>query len=149
MKTIILALVILAIPAASFAPPVERTEKPVLHGRNWVAITGRPLAATAGAMTFMKGGNAVDAACAMLGAVCTMHAVLTWGGETQALIYNPKTGKVLGINALGVAPTGATAAFYKSKGYEYPPADGPLFSGNAGDSGRADDHARRVRHHEP
>ena len=46
----------------------QRTAKPVLHGRHWMAITGKPLAATAGAMMFQKGGNAVDAACAMLGA---------------------------------------------------------------------------------
>ena len=44
----------------------QRTQKPVLHGRHWVAITGKPLGATAGAMMFQKGGNAVDAACAML-----------------------------------------------------------------------------------
>ena len=73
-----------------------------------MAITGKPLGATAGAMMFQKGGNAVDAACAMLGAVATMWDALGWGGETQALIYNPKTKKVIGINALGVAPTGAT-----------------------------------------
>ena len=44
----------------------RRTVKPVLHGRHWVAITGKPLAATAGAMTFAKGGNAADAAAAAL-----------------------------------------------------------------------------------
>ena len=42
--------------------------RPILHGKKWVAITGKPLAATAGAMTFQKGGNAVDAACAMIAA---------------------------------------------------------------------------------
>ncbi len=67
----------------------QKTEKPVLHGRHWLAVTGKPMAATAGAMIFQKGGNAVDAACAMLGAVCTMWDVLSWGGETQALIYHP------------------------------------------------------------
>jgi len=113
----------------------QRTEKPVLHGREWVAITGKPLAATAGAMVFAKGGNAVDAACAMLGAVCTMYDVLSWGGETQALIYNPKTGKVLGLNALGVAPSGATAEFYKAKGYDYPPAEGVLSAVTPGTPG--------------
>ena len=91
-----------------------------------MAITGKPLAATAGAITFQKGGNAVDAACSMLAATCTMWDVLSWGGETQALIYNPKTKKVIAINALGVAPTGATAEFYKSKGYDFPPEYGPL-----------------------
>ena len=63
-----------------------RTAKPVLHGQHWVAITGKPLAATAGATIFQQGGNAVDAACAMIAATATMWDVLSWGGETQALI---------------------------------------------------------------
>ena len=104
----------------------QRTQKPALHGRHWVAITGKPLAATAGAMMFAKGGNPVDAACAMLAAVTTMWDVLSWGGETQALIYNPRTKKVIAINALGVAPTGATPDFYRAKGMQFPPEYGPL-----------------------
>jgi gamma-glutamyltranspeptidase/glutathione hydrolase len=91
-----------------------------------MAITGKPLAATAGAMMFQKGGNPVDAACAMLAATSTMWDVLSWGGETQALIYNPQTKKVIAINALGIAPTGATPEFYRSKGMRYPPEYGPL-----------------------
>ena len=55
-----------------------------------MAITGKPLGATAGAMMFAKGGNAVDATAAMLAAVTTMWDVLGWGGETQALIYHPE-----------------------------------------------------------
>src|SRR5882672_6718385 len=102
------------------------TEKPPLHGKHWMAITGKPLAATAGAMIFSKGGNAVDASCGMLAATCTMWDRLSWGGETQALIYNPKTKKVIAINALGVAPTGATVEFFKGKGMKYPPGTGPL-----------------------
>jgi gamma-glutamyltranspeptidase/glutathione hydrolase len=103
-----------------------RTAKPPLHARHWIAITGKPLSATAGAMMFQQGGNAVDAACAMLAAGATMWDVLSWGGETQALIYHPKLKKVIGINALGVAPTGATAALYKSRGMRYPPEYGAL-----------------------
>jgi gamma-glutamyltranspeptidase / glutathione hydrolase len=114
---------------------IAQTQKPVLHGKNWMAITGKPLAATAGAMIFQKGGNAVDAACAMLAATCTMWDVLSWGGETQALIYNPKTGKVIGINALGVAPTGATPDFFKSKKMNYPPEYGPLAAVTPGTPG--------------
>lgn len=113
----------------------QSTQKPPLHGKNWMAITGKPLAATAGSMIFQKGGNAVDAACAMLAATCTMWDVLSWGGETQALIYNPKTGKVIGINALGVAPTGATAAFFKGKNMNYPPEYGPLSAVTPGTPG--------------
>jgi gamma-glutamyltranspeptidase/glutathione hydrolase len=86
-------------------------------------------------MMFQRGGNAVDAACAMLAAVTTMWDVLSWGGETQALIYNPKTGKVIGINALGVAPTGATPEFFRSKQLLYPPEHGPLAAVTPGTPG--------------
>ncbi|MDZ7265242.1 MAG: gamma-glutamyltransferase, partial [candidate division KSB1 bacterium] len=111
------------------------TEKPVLHGQHWMAITGKPLAATAGAKIFLQNGNAVDAACAMLAAVCTMYDMLSWGGETQALIYSPQTGKVIGINALGVAPTGATPEFFANQGINYPPEYGPLAAVTPGTPG--------------
>jgi gamma-glutamyltranspeptidase/glutathione hydrolase len=113
----------------------QSTQKPVLHGRHWVAITGKPLAATAGAGIFQRGGNAVDAACAMLAATSTMWDVLSWGGETQALIYNPNTGEVIGINALGVAPTGATPEFFKELDMKYPPQYGPLAAVTPGTPG--------------
>ena len=87
MKAISFVILVICLGASAGGSFGQRTEKPVLHGREWVAITGKPLAATAGAMIFAKGGNAVDAACAMLAAVCTMYDVLSWGGETQALIY--------------------------------------------------------------
>ena len=113
----------------------QQTQKPPLHGKNWMAITGKPLAATAGAKIFDRGGNAVDAACAMLAATCTMWDVLSWGGETQALIYNPNTKQVLAINAMGVAPTGSTPAFFKAKGYNFPPEFGPLAATTPGTPG--------------
>jgi gamma-glutamyltranspeptidase / glutathione hydrolase len=127
-----LTIVVLLLAPALTA---QRTVKPPLHGRHWVAITGKPLGATAGAMIFQKGGNAVDAACAMLGAVATMWDSLAWGGETQALIYNPKTKKVIGINALGAAPTGATPEFFRQKGMQYPPEYGPLAAVTPGTPG--------------
>ena len=129
-----LALAML-IGGPDFAPAQGRTVKPVLHGRHWVAITGKPLAATAGALTFQRGGNAVDAACAMLAATSTMWDVLSWGGETQALIYNPHTGKVIGVNALGVAPTGATPELFRQRGMKYPPEYGPLAAVTPGTPG--------------
>jgi gamma-glutamyltranspeptidase/glutathione hydrolase len=127
---------LLAVAVLFAASPLSaRTVKPVLHGKHWVAITGKPLAATAGAKMFEKGGNAVDAAAAMIAAASTMWDTLSWGGETQALIYNPNTRQVIGINALGVAPTGATAAFYRGKGMRYPPEFGPLAAVTPGTPG--------------
>ncbi|MDG2342454.1 MAG: gamma-glutamyltransferase [Cytophagales bacterium] len=112
-----------------------QTNKPVLHGRHWIAITGKPIGATAGSIIFERGGNAVDAACAMVAATATMWDVLGWGGETQALIYNPNTKKVIGINALGIAPSGATPDFFKEKGYTIPPKYGPLSAVTPGTPG--------------
>ena len=132
MKKIFSLLFISTTFLVSFA---QQTQKPPLHGKNWMAITGKPLAATAGAKLFTSGGNAVDAACAMLAATCTMWDVLSWGGETQAIIYNPKTKKVFSINSMGVAPTGATPAFFKSKGYNFPPEYGPLAATTPGTAG--------------
>src|SRR5204862_7677909 len=129
---VISALLVLAASAyAAGAEPFSTTNKPVLHGRHWVAITGKPAGAMAGARIFERGGNAIDAACAMLAVVCTMYDDVSWGGETQALIYDPRAKKVVGINALGVEPTGATPAFFKdltqikTKQLNYAPADAP------------------------
>jgi gamma-glutamyltranspeptidase/glutathione hydrolase len=127
----LLALVTILAPGAS----AQRTAKPPLHGRHWMAITGKPLGATTGAMIFQKGGNAVDAACAMLASVATMWDMLSWGGETQALIYHPGLKQVIGINALGMAPTGATAEFFKSRQMRHPPEFGPLAATTPGTPG--------------
>ncbi len=128
-------IVIVAIALAAIPMFAQRTQKPPLHGRHWMAVTGKPLAATAGAMIFQKGGNAVDAAAAMIAATCTMWDTLSWGGETQALIYNPNSKKVIGINALGVAPAGATAELFKSKSMKHPPEYGPLAAVTPGTPG--------------
>jgi gamma-glutamyltranspeptidase / glutathione hydrolase len=126
-----------ALVAAAFGvrPAPARTAKPPLHARHWLAVTGKPLAATAGAMMFQKGGNAVDAACAMLAATCTMWDTLGWGGETQVLLWNPHTRKVIAVNALGVAPTGATPDFFHGKKMGYPPEFGPLAAVTPGTPG--------------
>ncbi len=131
-RTVALVLIVWQGAGAAFA---QRTEKPVLHGSHWVAITGKPLAATAGARLFQQGGNAVDAACAMLAATSTMWDTLGWGGETQALIYDPRSGEVKGINALGVAPSGATVDFFRDNGMPYPPEYGPLAAVTPGTPG--------------
>ena len=71
----------------------------------------------------------------MLAATATMWDTLGWGGETQALIHNPQTGKVIGINALGVAPSGATVEFFRGEGMRYPPEYGPLAAVTPGTPG--------------
>ena len=134
LRTAVSAM-LLALLAGGHAHAQEKTQKPPLHGSHWMAITGKPLAATAGARMFERGGNAVDAACAMLAATSTMWDVLSWGGETQALVYNPKTRKIIAINGLGVAPTGATAEYFRNRKLDGPPEDGPLSAVTPGTPG--------------
>jgi gamma-glutamyltranspeptidase / glutathione hydrolase len=134
-RSLILLVFTVGCCLAAGPEPFSPGQKPVLHGRHWVAITGKPLGATAGAKIFERGGNAVDAACAMLAAVCTMYDDVSWGGETQSLIYDPRTQRVMGVNGLGVAPTGATPEFFKGRQLNYPPAEGPLAALTPGNPG--------------
>ncbi|MGZ7079160.1 MAG: gamma-glutamyltransferase family protein, partial [Thermoanaerobaculia bacterium] len=66
-----IAVFLLLLAATTVPVFAQRTQKPALNGSHWMAVTGKPLAATVGAMTFQKGGNAVDAAAAMIAATCT------------------------------------------------------------------------------
>ena len=134
LRRVLLAAMLPVIPWTAMTQ-AQDTAKPVLHGKHWVAVTGKPLGATAGAKIFQQGGNAVDAAAAMLAATATMWDTLGWGGETQALIHNPNTGEVIGVNAVGVAPTGATPEFFREQGMRYPPEYGPLAAVTPGTPG--------------
>jgi gamma-glutamyltranspeptidase/glutathione hydrolase len=139
MRTRWLILAATGLAAVALTPigtvRAQHTAKPVLHGRHWLAITGKPLAATAGALIFDRGGNAVDAACAMLAATCTMWDSLGWGGETQALVFDPRSGEIIAINGLGIAPTGATPELFEEMGLRYPPAYGPRAAVTPGNPG--------------
>ena len=145
----VLLLTIAALLVTELTPTAQRTVKPALHGRHWVAITGKPLGATAGAMIFQKGGNAVDAACAMLGAVSTMWDTLGWGGETQALIYNPKTKKVIGHQRARRRADRRDAGVLSPEGHAVPARVRAARRRHAGNARRPDGDARRVRHAEP
>jgi len=119
---VLLTAMVISAGTATAAP----TYKPMLTGKEWVAITGWPLSATVGAKIFLKGGNAVDAAGAMMIAECVHNNGVGFGGEAQILVYDPYRCKVFGINGMGVAPTGATPEFFLDQGMAYPPNYGPL-----------------------
>jgi gamma-glutamyltranspeptidase/glutathione hydrolase len=130
-----LAVAVFCVAGLASGQEERETRKAALHGKHWVAIAGKPLAATAGALTFARGGNAVDATCAMLAASATMWDTLSWGGETQALIFDPRSNRVRAINALGVAPSGATPEYFHSRGLRAPPEYGPLAAVTPGTPG--------------
>jgi gamma-glutamyltranspeptidase/glutathione hydrolase len=87
-------------------------------GRNGIVATSQPLAAQAGLDILRKGGNAVDAAVAMAAVLnLTEPMNVGMGGDLFAIIYSAKDHKLHVLNASGMAPSGETVAFMKSKGY--------------------------------
>jgi gamma-glutamyltranspeptidase/glutathione hydrolase len=118
-----------------FAQEPQHSNKPPAHGSHWMAAAGKPLSVSVGSMIFSQGGNAVDAASAMLAASATIWDTMGWGGETQALIHNPNTGEVHAINALGAAPSGATPEYFQNLNYKTPPDYGPLAAVTPGTPG--------------
>jgi hypothetical protein len=75
MRTITTTLLL----TIAFFGAAQQTQKPPLHGKNWMAVTGKPLAATAGKFDIPKrrqccgrcmrdaGGHLHDVGCAQLG----------------------------------------------------------------------------------
>ena len=104
------------------------TRSPVVatHG---VAATAQPLASQVAIDILKKGGNAVDAAIAANAALGLMEPVANGlGGDLFAIIWDPKTQKLYGLNASGRAPKGQSLAQLKERLHgakEIPPV-GPL-----------------------
>jgi gamma-glutamyltranspeptidase/glutathione hydrolase len=81
----------------------------IARGRNGVVSAGHGLASEAALAVLRAGGNAVDAsiAAALVLAVVCPYAV-SLAGDLYALVYEPKSGAVSGLNATGMAPASAT-----------------------------------------
>lgn len=86
-----------------------------------------PQAVSAGLGVLADGGNAFDAALAVVAVeAVTLPAMCGLGGDLFAILYDASTDKVVGINGSGGAPTGATTQFFRSRGYSLMPLNGPL-----------------------
>jgi gamma-glutamyltranspeptidase/glutathione hydrolase len=75
--------------------------------RNGAAATSQPLATQVAIAILMQGGSAVDAAIAANATLGLMEPTGSgMGGDLFALIWDPKTNKVHGLNASGRSPRG-------------------------------------------
>ena len=98
----------------------------LVYGSRGVVCSNSPLAASAGIQVMREGGNAFDAALAVAATeAVTLVPLCGMGGDSFILAYEAATGQITGINSSGVAPTGATADYYRSRGHETMPIDGP------------------------
>ncbi len=91
------------------------TRAPVL-GTHGMAATSQPLATQIAIDILKKGGTAVDAAIAADAALGLMEPVGAGiGGDLFAIVWDPKTKRLYGLNASGRAPRGQTLAELKAK----------------------------------
>ncbi len=104
----------------------HQSRSPV-HARKGMAATSQPLAAITAIRILEKGGNAVDAAIAanaVIGVVEPMSCGL--GGDLFAIVWDPKTKRLYGLNASGRAPAAASIDFFRSRNLKEIPTHGPL-----------------------
>lgn len=85
-------------------------------GKNGMAATSHPLASQIAIDILKQGGNAVDAAIAANAALGLMEPTGNGiGGDLFAIIWDPKTQKLHGLNASGRAPLGQSLDELKAR----------------------------------
>ena len=106
------------------------TVYPIVMGREVMLSSEHYLSASAGARTFARGGNAIDAAVAatFVEGVVNPH-MHTIGGEAPMLIYSAPARRVVAINGNMIAPARATIDHYRSLGLKLVPHSGLLAAG--------------------
>jgi gamma-glutamyltranspeptidase / glutathione hydrolase len=102
-------------------------QRSVAMGTQGMVATSQPLATLAGYKMLARGGNAVDAAVAM---VSTLNVVDPYsvglGGDAFALIYLAKENRLVGMNGSGRAPYAATIDRFRKQGLKEIPERGIL-----------------------
>ncbi|MFQ5719129.1 MAG: gamma-glutamyltransferase [Acidobacteriota bacterium] len=101
-----------------------RSEVIATHG---MAATSHPLATQVALDVLKAGGNAVDAAIAanaMLGLVEPTGSGI--GGDLFAIVWDPETRRLYGLNASGRSPAGLTLEEFARRGLTHIPPHGPL-----------------------
>jgi gamma-glutamyltranspeptidase/glutathione hydrolase len=101
-----------------------RSEVIAQHG---MAATSHPLATQIALDVLKAGGNAVDAAIAANAALGLMEPVGNgMGGDLFAIVWDPKTKKLHGVNGSGRSPQSLTLEHFRKLGLTHIPKHGPL-----------------------
>ena len=131
MKKFISALVVLLLPAISFAQDrvtgFDFATRSEVIAANGMAATSQPLATQVALDILKKGGNAIDAAIAanaVLGLVEPTGCGI--GGDLFAIIWSAEKERLYGLNASGRSPRSLKYEYLKEKGFQFIPSYGPL-----------------------
>ena len=102
-------------------------QRSVVMGTRGMVSSSQTLATLAGYKILLKGGNAVDAAVAMVSTLSVVepHSVGI-GGDAFGLIYLARENKLIGMNGSGRAPYRASIEWFKEKGMDEIPERGIL-----------------------
>jgi gamma-glutamyltranspeptidase/glutathione hydrolase len=92
-----------------------------------MAATSHPLVTQIALDVMKDGGTAVDAAIAADAALGLMEPTGSGiGGDLFAIVWDPKTKKLYGLNASGRSPQSLTLEYFRSQGLTSVPPRGPL-----------------------
>ena len=95
--------------------------------QNGMVASSHPLATQIGIDVLKKGGNAIDAAIAVNAALGLMEPTgCGIGGDLFAIVWDPKTKKLHGLNASGPSPQTLSLDFFLENNYEFIPYYGAL-----------------------
>ena len=103
------------------------SQRSVVMGTQGMVASSQPLATLSGYKILSKGGNAIDAAVAMVSTLSVVEPYnVGLGGDAFALIYLAREKKLIGMNASGRAPYRATIEEYRKRGISEIPERGIL-----------------------
>ena len=131
--TVLVVLLVLLLLAPMHAQAGDRitgrafaTRSEVI-ARHGMAATSQPLATQIALDVLKAGGSAVDAAIAANAALGLMEPTgCGIGGDLFAIVWDPETGKLHGLNASGRSPKGLTREHFAREGLTEIPKFGPL-----------------------
>jgi len=107
--------------------PNPRSTRSVVMARNGLIATSQPLASAAGLQVLREGGNAIDAAVAAAAVLSVVEPTMNGvGGDLFALVYDPKSGELQGLNASGRSAYAATPEVFAERGLKEIPYRGVL-----------------------
>ncbi|MFN0019826.1 MAG: gamma-glutamyltransferase family protein [Pirellulaceae bacterium] len=114
---LVVSSLLLSIPQFCIAQPVATAPTWSAAGQNGAVATGEKEATEAGLEMLKSGGNAADAAAAMLMVQSvTESGSYCFGGEVPIIVYDAQRNVVEVISGMGTAPKMATREYFAAKG---------------------------------
>lgn len=125
---VLVVLAVAGVNAESLRPvPGPFTTRSEVLAPQGMVCTSHPLATQAGLDVLKAGGSAVDAAIAANACLGLMEPVSCGiGGDLFALVWDPATRRLHGLNASGRSPQRLTLEELQKRGLAFMPSFGPL-----------------------